>query len=80
MSRFVRLLALVAAAVMTATISQAQTIGLSGNYHESNGIIVNIPQNPPTAACDNTLPNARCHKRTQRFFGAGAPVTERLPG
>lgn len=77
MSRFLRISALVAAVVMTATISQAQTIGMSGNYHESNGIIVNIPQNPPTASCDNTLPNARCHRR-QEFINMNPPnpVTE----
>ena len=79
MSRFLCMSALVVAAVLMATVTQAQTIGMSGSYHESNGIIVNIPQNPPTASCDNSLPNARCHRRQQLFFGAGAPVTE-APG
>jgi hypothetical protein len=65
--------------MLMATTSQAQTIGLSGNYHESNGIIVNIPQNPPTAPCDNTLPNARCHFRQQAGLGGAAPPVTEAP-
>ncbi len=31
--------------------SRAQTVGMYGEYHESNGIIINIPQNPPIVPC-----------------------------
>ncbi|MEZ4281514.1 MAG: hypothetical protein R3F21_18065 [Myxococcota bacterium] len=33
------------------TVGRAQTVGMYGEYHESNGIIVDIPQNPPIAPC-----------------------------
>ncbi len=35
----------------TATVGRAQIVGMYGEYHESNGIIVNIPQNPPIVPC-----------------------------
>src|SRR5690606_24279225 len=66
---------LAAAAVLSMSTSvQAQTVGMYGEYHESNGIIVNIPQNPPIVTCpDPNLPgnplDARCHHRVQKFFG-----------
>ncbi len=34
-----------------AIASQAQTVGMYGEYHESLGIILNIPQNPPIVPC-----------------------------
>ncbi|MEZ4281512.1 MAG: hypothetical protein R3F21_18055 [Myxococcota bacterium] len=38
--------------VSTAALaSQAQTVAMYGEYHESNGIIVNLPQNPPIVPC-----------------------------
>ena len=49
MSRTLR--AALLAALIGATTSQAQTVAMYGEYHESNGIIVNIPQNPPIVPC-----------------------------
>ncbi len=43
--------AAVLAAMIASTTSQAQTVAMYGEYHESNGIIVNIPQNPPIVPC-----------------------------
>ena len=43
---------------MAASAVQAQSVAMAGSYAEGNGIIVNIPQNPPNVACDPAL--ARC--------------------
>jgi hypothetical protein len=51
MSKFLRAAFVVATVAMGAAASQAQTVAMYGEYHESNGIIVNIPQNPPTVGC-----------------------------
>lgn len=51
MSKFLRTVCVVATVVMGAAASQAQTVAMYGEYHEGNGIIVNIPQNPPTVGC-----------------------------
>lgn len=53
----------------------AGAVGLAGNYHETNGIIINIPQNQPLVACDAASENARCHFKQQAFFGQGAGNT-----
>ena len=53
----------------------AGAVGLAGNYHETNGIIINIPQNQPLVACDAAAENARCHFKQQAFFGQGAGNT-----
>ncbi|MBY0399718.1 hypothetical protein K2X89_05445, partial [Myxococcota bacterium] len=51
--RIARLASLVAAVAisLSAPAGEAQTVAMYGEYHESNGIIVNIPQNPPVVAC-----------------------------
>jgi hypothetical protein len=51
MSRILRAALVVATVGMAASASQAQTVAMYGEYHESNGIIVNIPQNPPIVPC-----------------------------
>ncbi|MBY0400741.1 hypothetical protein K2X89_10625 [Myxococcota bacterium] len=51
MSKFLRAAFVVATVAMGAAAGQAQTVAMYGEYHESNGIIVNIPQNPPTIGC-----------------------------
>ena len=43
---------------MAASTVQAQSVAMAGSYAEGNGIIVNIPQNPPNVACDPAL--AKC--------------------
>ncbi|MFO0688241.1 MAG: hypothetical protein U0900_05995 [Myxococcota bacterium] len=51
MSNIFRTVFVVGTVAMAAAASQAQTVAMYGEYHESNGIIVNIPQNPPTLNC-----------------------------
>jgi len=51
MSKFLRAAFVAATVAMGATAGQAQTVAMYGEYHESNGIIVNIPQNPPVLNC-----------------------------
>jgi hypothetical protein len=51
MSKFSRAAFVVAAFGMGAAAAQAQSVAMYGEYHESNGIIVNIPQNPPIVIC-----------------------------
>jgi len=50
MSKFLRA-AVLATFVMGASAAQAQTVGMAGEYSESNGIVVQIPQNPPNVSC-----------------------------
>lgn len=62
MSKFFRA-ALVATSVafaigMIASAAQAQSVAMAGAYQEGNGIIVNIPQNPPNVPCSAS--QARC--------------------
>jgi hypothetical protein len=72
MSKFLTA-AIVAAMVMVgAASSQAQQVAMAGQYHESNGIIVNIPQNPPIVPCNPLVNDARCHRAGQHFFGTTA--------
>lgn len=68
MSVFLRAACVVAAIALSASVAQAQQVAMAGQYHESNGIIVNIPQNPPIVDCDETVNDARCGKREQHFF------------
>ena len=49
----------------------AQAVGLVGNYHESNGTLLNIPLNPPVVPCDASADNARCHFKRAAFFRQG---------
>ena len=58
MSRFVLISSALACAVLFTATASAQTVGMAGEYVEGNGIIVNIPQNPPLVACDPA--EARC--------------------
>jgi len=51
MSKFMQAAALVVMVGMGASTTQAQSVAMYGEYHESNGIIVNIPQNPPIVNC-----------------------------
>ena len=69
MSMFLRAAVAFTAVVLSASVGQAQTVAMAGQYHEANGIIINIPQNPPVVACDNLVNDARCMKREQFFFG-----------
>ncbi len=48
----------IAAVAMGASIAHGQTVGMAGQYSESNGIVVQIPQNPPLVPCDPA--EARC--------------------
>ena len=52
--------------------SSAHAVGLAGNYHESSGLVVNLPQNPPAILCDGSADNARCHFKQRKFFGQGS--------
>jgi hypothetical protein len=58
MSRIVTISSALACAVLFTANANAQTVGMAGEYIEGNGIIVNIPQNPPLVACDPAA--ARC--------------------
>ncbi len=51
MSKFLIMVLLIATIVVSASVVQAQTVAMYGEYHESVGIIVNIPQNPPIVPC-----------------------------
>jgi hypothetical protein len=51
MSKTLRVAHMLATVSLAAAASQAQTVGMYGEYHESNGIIVNLPQNPPIVPC-----------------------------
>ena len=59
--------------------TSAQAVGLVGNYHESNGTLLNIPLNPPVVPCDGSADNARCHFKQQGFFGQGIGASD-APG
>jgi len=58
MSRIVRFSSAITCAVLFAATANAQIVGMAGEYAEGNGIIVNIPQNPPQVAC--IAAEARC--------------------
>ena len=78
MSNFLRAAAVMATVVLGASAAQAQTVGMAGEYTEGNGIIIQIPQNPPNVPCTyGAAQDARCVRNTQNFFGAGtaAPVS-----
>ena len=78
MSKFLRAAAVVATVVLGASAAQAQIVGMAGEYTEGNGVIVQIPQNPPTVPCTfGAAQSARCMANTQNFFGgtAAAPVS-----
>ena len=62
-------------AMIAGFAGNAGAVGLAGNYHETNGIIINIPQNQPLVDCDAAKENARCHVKKQAYFGQGAANT-----
>ena len=74
MSRFLGAAAILTACGMSASIASAQNVGIAGEYSESNGVIVHIPQNPPQQNCAasdaawNAQNNARCPRIEQHFF------------
>jgi len=68
MPKLLRLAVVAAAALVGSSASQAQTVGMVGSYHESNGIVVNIPQNPPIVVGCSQVGDARCHKKRERFL------------
>ncbi len=61
MSRFLQAAIVVTSIALGASLAQAQgsTVAMAGQYSEANGIIVNIPQNPPNVPCTQAG-NARC--------------------
>ena len=63
--------AVIASIALGTSLVQAQTVAMAGQYSEANGIIVNIPQNPPNVSCTQAS-NARCVARRQYF---GPPQT-----
>ena len=79
MSKFLRAAAVLATFVMGASVGHAQIVAMAGEYSEGNGIIINIPQNPPNQTCATgqagweAQNNARCLRNVQQFFGGGAP-------
>ena len=58
MSKVLRISAVVASITFAAMAAQAQNVSMYGSYGEANGIIVNIPQNPPLAPC--SAADAQC--------------------
>jgi hypothetical protein len=91
MSKFLRAAVVLATFVMGATAAQAQFVGMAGEYHESNGIIVQIPQNPPIISCTPSSPqgvdddsnpllnDSRCMASEQHLFmtTAAQPVHQK---
>ncbi len=71
MSKFLRAVMVITTIALGASVSHAQVVAMAGQYSEANGIIVDIPQNPPKVACTQAG-DARCIERSQAFFG-GAP-------
>ncbi|MEM9175530.1 MAG: PEP-CTERM sorting domain-containing protein [Myxococcota bacterium] len=66
-------------AMIAGFAGNAGAVGLAGNYHESNGIIINIPQNQPLVDCDASAENARCHAKGQGFFGLTPNIRTSAP-
>ena len=60
MSKFLRAAIVVTTVALGASMAQAQTVAMAGEYMEANGLIVNIPQNPPTAPCNPSANDALC--------------------
>ena len=52
MSKFLRTAVVITSIAVGASVAQAQQVGMAGSYIEGNGIIVQIPQNPPLKDCD----------------------------
>lgn len=68
MSRFLQAAIVITSIALGASLAQAQgsTVAMAGQYSEANGIIVNIPQNPPNVPCTQDT-NARCVGRNVWF-------------
>ena len=80
MPKLLRMAVVAAAALVGSTASQAQTVGMVGSYHESNGIVVNIPQNPPVVQGCSQVGDARCHRKRERFLAnPAAPFAFQKP-
>jgi hypothetical protein len=73
MSKFLRIALVITSITISASFAQAQTVGMAGSYIEGNGIIVNIPQNPPNGPCDPAL--ARCVGKRNLLPGSLITVT-----
>ncbi|MFP8871258.1 MAG: PEP-CTERM sorting domain-containing protein, partial [Myxococcota bacterium] len=80
--RFLRITTAVFGMLLVASLAQAQLVSMTGEYHESSGRIVKIPQNPPLAVCGaggniNAIPanDARCHgaRQTIPAYGGAGP-------
>ena len=58
---------------------------MAGEYHEANGVIVQIPQNPPQITCAADQPtwegqnDARCLRNVQQFFAMGGAANFNQP-
>jgi len=74
MSRFLGAAVALTVCVMGASLANAQNVGIAGEYSESNGVIVNIPQNPPNQTCAASTAawsapgDARCPRIEKHFF------------
>jgi hypothetical protein len=67
-----------AATLLATSLAQAQFVSMTGEYHESSGRIVKIPQNPPLAICGaggvitaQPADDARCHGARITVFSLG---------
>jgi len=65
--------ALVSVSGIGASVAQAQAVRMSGEYHSSNGALIDLPFNPPTVACSTAANDARCHRHQQVSSGSPQP-------
>ena len=80
MSKFLRAVAILTTVVLGASASQAQTVGMAGEYSEGNGIIVQIPQNPPLVPCSYLIGGeARCQRNRQAIAAVQGPDVSAYP-
>lgn len=87
MSKFLQRTVLTATFVAMCSSAQAQVVpkvAMYGEYHETNGQIVNIPQNPPIVPClDQHIPanprDARCHHKVESLNGVVRKDTYEQP-
>jgi len=61
------------AAILSGSLGHAQSVSMSGSYHESNGVLLDLPFNPPKVTCLPGSNDAQCHLHRQGFFGS--PIT-----
>lgn len=73
MSRFLGAAVVLTVCVMGASLGNAQNVSMLGEYSESNGVIIHIPQNPPNQDCAASTAawsapgDARCPRIEQHF-------------